>query len=56
MHKKSICDTMAEDHAKAQVINHWLSTVVDRVALQWVFPEYFGLHCQFSFHQLLHIN
>jgi uncharacterized membrane protein YdjX (TVP38/TMEM64 family) len=24
---------MAVDHATAQVINHWLSTVVDRVAL-----------------------
>jgi hypothetical protein len=30
--------------------------VVDKVALGQVFFEYFGLPCQFSFHQLLHIH
>jgi hypothetical protein len=28
--------------------------VVDKVALGQVFSEYFGLPCQYSFHQLLH--
>jgi hypothetical protein len=27
--------------------------VVDKVALGQVFSEYFGFHCQFSFHRLL---
>jgi hypothetical protein len=28
--------------------------VVDKVTLGQVFSEYFGFHCQFAFHQLLH--
>jgi hypothetical protein len=30
--------------------------VVDKVALEQVFSEYFGFPCQFSFHQLLHTH
>jgi hypothetical protein len=30
--------------------------VVDKVALEQVFSEYFGFPCQFSFHRLLHTN
>jgi hypothetical protein len=30
--------------------------VVDKVALGQVFSEYFGFACQFSFHQLFHIQ
>jgi hypothetical protein len=30
--------------------------VVDKVALEQVFSEYFGFPCQFSFHQLLQKN
>jgi hypothetical protein len=30
--------------------------VVDKVALGQVFSEYFGIPCQVSFHQLLHIH
>jgi hypothetical protein len=30
--------------------------VVDKVALEEVFSEYFGFPCQFSFHPLLHIH
>jgi hypothetical protein len=29
--------------------------VVDEVALEWVFSNYFDFPCQFSFHKLLHI-
>jgi hypothetical protein len=28
--------------------------VVDKVALGQVFSEYFGFHCKFAFHRLLH--
>jgi hypothetical protein len=30
--------------------------VVEKVALEQVFSEYFGFSCQFSFHRLLHIH
>jgi hypothetical protein len=30
--------------------------VVDKAALGQVFSEYFGFHCQFSFHRVLHIH
>jgi hypothetical protein len=30
--------------------------VVDKVALEQVFSEYFGFPCQFSFHRLLHTH
>jgi hypothetical protein len=30
--------------------------VVDKVALEQVFSEYFSLPCQFSFHRLLHTH
>jgi hypothetical protein len=30
--------------------------VVDEVALEQAFSEYFGFPCQFSFHRLLHIH
>jgi hypothetical protein len=30
--------------------------VVGKVALGKVFSEYFGFHCQFLFHQLLHTH
>jgi hypothetical protein len=30
--------------------------VVDKVALEQVFSEYFNFHCQFSFHRLLHTH
>jgi hypothetical protein len=30
--------------------------VVDKVALEQAFSEYFGFPCQFSFHQLLHYH
>jgi hypothetical protein len=30
--------------------------VLEKVALEQVFSEYFGFLCQFSFHQLLHIH
>jgi hypothetical protein len=30
--------------------------VVDKVALEQAFSEYFGFPCQFSFHRLLHIQ
>jgi hypothetical protein len=30
--------------------------VVDKVALEQVFSEYFGFPCQFSFHRLLHVQ
>jgi hypothetical protein len=30
--------------------------VVDKVMLAQVFSEYFGFHCQFSFHRLFHIH
>jgi hypothetical protein len=30
--------------------------VVDKMELGWVFFEYFGFPCQFSFHRLLHIH
>jgi hypothetical protein len=30
--------------------------MVDKVALEKVFTEYFGFPCQFSFHQLLHTH
>jgi hypothetical protein len=47
--------------AIAEVLSRWLPItaarvgfVVDKVALWQVFSEYFGFHCQSSFHQLLH--
>jgi hypothetical protein len=56
------------DSAIAQAVSRWLSTaadrvqsqaehvgfVVDKVALEQVFSEYFGFPCKSSFHQLLH--
>jgi hypothetical protein len=30
--------------------------VVDKVALEAVFSDYFGFPCQFSFHRMLHIH
>jgi hypothetical protein len=30
--------------------------LVDKVELGQVFSEYFGFHCQFSFHQMLHTH
>jgi hypothetical protein len=30
--------------------------VVDKVALGQVFSQYFGFHCQSSFHQILHAH
>jgi hypothetical protein len=30
--------------------------MVDNVALEYVFSEYVGFPCQFSFHRLLHIH
>jgi hypothetical protein len=46
-----------------QAVSHWLPSapagsghlgfVVDKVALEQVFSEYFGFPCQSSFHQLL---
>jgi hypothetical protein len=30
--------------------------VVDKVALEQFFSEYFGFPCQFSFHRLLHVH
>jgi hypothetical protein len=52
----------------AQVVSRWLPTaaarirariwlvglVVDKVALEQIFSEYFGFPCQSSFHQTLH--
>jgi hypothetical protein len=33
-----------------------MGLMVDKVALKQVFSEYFGVSCQFSFHQLIHIH
>jgi hypothetical protein len=30
--------------------------VVEKVALEQIFSEYFGFSCQFSFHRLLHTH
>jgi hypothetical protein len=52
--------------AIAQAVSHWLPTaaarawvwqvgfVVDKVALEQVFSEYFGFPYQSSFHQIVH--
>jgi hypothetical protein len=52
---------MSRAYAIAQEVSRWLHTVaarvgfvVDKVALGWVFSEYFGSPCHSSFHQLLH--
>jgi hypothetical protein len=38
----------------AAALNMSQGFVVDEVVLRWAFSEYFGLPCQFLFHQLLH--
>jgi hypothetical protein len=58
-----------EGHATSQVVSRRIPTgnpdsilvpvmvfAVYKVALEQVFSEYFSFPCQFSFHQLLHIN
>jgi hypothetical protein len=57
--------TIILGRAIAQAVSRWLPTgfdpgsgqvgfVVDKVALERVFSEYFGFPCQSSFHQILH--
>jgi hypothetical protein len=36
--------------------SHHVGTVVDKVALEQVFSEYFAFPCQFSFHRLFHTH
>jgi hypothetical protein len=54
--------------ARAQAVSRWLPTaatwvralsghvefVVDKLTLGQVLSEYFGFHCQSSFHQIIH--
>jgi hypothetical protein len=39
-----------------EVLAGHVGFVVDKVALEQLFSEYFGFPCQFSFHRLLHIH
>jgi hypothetical protein len=65
---KEHCIKSTKGRAVAQAVSRWIPTaaarvrvraehvgfVVDEVALDQVFPEYFGFNCQSSFHQFLH--
>jgi hypothetical protein len=42
--------------SQTYTLNGHVGFVVDKVALEQVFSEYFGFQCQFSFHQMLHCH